>query len=216
MEGPIKKENPIKKALKKAGMFLGTGAILTTGFGEAVSQENKKEPLIVYDENDPRLKVYKDALNAYKYYQNKFKLAQKDPSLVIEEVPEELNSKTILIDGGYMSFSERYEKEFGIKPISLIKICHRGKNQKSNCDDYDFLPVFKEPVQKVIYRKSEKRTEGATKEKTQMEIDKSGLFTMPDGKKYTYEQLIDSFPKMKQDLIFKQNFPGRERPKTKE
>ena len=66
-----------------------------------------------------------------------------------------------------------------------------------------------------VYEDVEVESQSTTK-KVVLHPDTSGTFTMPNGIRYgSYEELIKDFPSLKDDNVFKANFPGRERPKEK-
>lgn len=160
----------------------------------------------VNNPNDPRLKAYQDSLNSY----NNNALFEE----AIKKLPEDYFIDETEMNNYLMSVYKKnhINLDLGIPNKSKIIKIFSFKNDLSLEAKRLMHIDFKYPLQKVIY-KHEKTYENKPKEKPEMEIDKSGLFTMPDGKSYTYQQLIDSIPKMKTDVIFKNNFKGRERPK---
>lgn len=274
MEGPAKKENPIKKALKKTALYLGTAGILAGGAGkstESFSQTKEKisqkteihkesksfekkelEPIFVTDPNDPRLKEYEDSLRFYSSNKEFKGLPKKS----VKEIAERFNNAVYRIEDtnknqpiGYFSdysdptsikFYPEYKKP--IQPVFLegtkeakgakkqqelknagFKINidgDWGKKSQAAWDEYQRSKV------KVV-TEEEKNPEVQSEENRgvitneyfpnpEIETERADSFMMPDGKRYTYEELLKNYPMMKSDSVFKANFPGRERPKDKE
>lgn len=190
------------KTLKKKLIYGITGLIFKCNlvFSQNIIYVNNK--------NDPRLKAYQDSLDSYNNYE-----IMED---IIKNLPEnkfknndELNNYVDSIEKKYPANHDLQITEEYTKTIKIFIFSEgRGFNSKQVLRNY-----FKYPIQKVVYLPAEKIYENKTHKKPQTELDKSGKFVMFDGQSYTYKQLIESFPKMKNDLVFKKNFPGRVVPK---
>lgn len=161
--------------------------------------KDKENIIIVHDPYDSRLKSYQDSLDSYN---NEVLLEE-----IIKNLPEnkflnveEMDNALYLLDKNYPVNSALIIKEKNPRIIKTFIF----KNDTSLKARSVASSSLKYPVQRIAYQ-------SILLKKPQLEIDKSGLFIMPDGIPYTYKDLIDSFPKMKKDLIFKANFPGRER-----
>lgn len=64
------------------------------------------------------------------------------------------------------------------------------------------------PPNKVQYASTEEK-------KVDVTIDTTDIFTMPNGEKYTYLDLIKNYPSMSDENTFKSNFPNAVQPKIK-
>src|SRR3989344_4002629 len=195
------------KTLKNRLISIISGLIICSAgkSTNAFSQSSVENTIIVHNQNDSRLIAYEDSLNSYNNYR------------IIERILENLSENKFLnanelnnyIDSLIDTYPFNASLRIQEKNLKIIKNFYLTDDEKLSIKriaHYD----FKYPVQKVVYEPAEKII-AKSKQKTELEIDKTGLFTMHDGRKYTYDQLIDIFSKMKNDLVFKANFPGREK-----
>jgi len=156
----------------------------------------KKEPIIVNDKNDPRLKAYNDSLNLYKAYQMQDKLMgtgkgtpqtfDKKYSWTTKELrdrrtPKKVNGLDLPVSVDFLNeqeqFSEgfnslwarkedkkllNYYKSLGFKPSQIMY--HSSPDVVSDnirpignyFDGTATSPVYKKPVQPVIYQEEKK------------------------------------------------------------
>ena len=107
----------------------------------------KREPIVVSDINDPRLKAYQDSLSAYRYSVNAINQAKQKITSDFDEGYDSPN-----LDNYYVGQKRFVPPRFGTdKKIKPVKTYYRiGRDLGIQ------LPVYKKPVQPVIFKAKEK------------------------------------------------------------
>jgi hypothetical protein len=118
----------------------------------------EKEPIIVSNPNDPRLRAYQDSLALTKGPMESYRKAQTINKLIkqgyFDEARRLNNSDYTLNTEGYKAFKRlsKYNK----KEPKPVKGSELGWGLSPSDDAF---PVYKKPVQKVVYKKPEAKKE---------------------------------------------------------
>lgn len=133
------------------GQFEDGGALPIAQGGTTLPNVNvkgkKKQPIIVTDKNDPRLKAYKDSLKIYNISNNKYKELKKDESSILADK----SFKHPQWVRGDNTLGEYWEGYKGIKPTRMVIDTGR--------DNVGVIPLFKKPTQPVEYQERTYQTE---------------------------------------------------------
>lgn len=185
--------------------------ITTPALGQKTkNQEKKLEPIEVANKNDPRLKAYTDSLKIYNLTKKdidfdfpKQKIlykydeilrnnpdASKDDNFIREyrnafsEYRKERDEylKNLRAGDSKNARPAKYASYKGIKPVRYI--------QKFEGDENYFAPVYKKPVQQVIYKKPETKKDTLTKIQKPIlkrALDSVGKNLLPEIKETRYK-----------------------------
>lgn len=185
-------------------------------------------------EYDHALKIYNDHLESYENYQKKIKFYKEFKYPKNKTYPTngdewfkvfkpELDILGIKID----NLEKRYNpnvKTNGLIHINFIEdpnseyLLVKITDFPMSPYDYKFSvitcsfshpgkkPIFYEPKKELVVLEKQNIVDNVVEPKKEPElIIPHNIYMMPDGKKYTYEELVIAYPSMKYDSVFKQN-----------
>ncbi len=183
-------------------------------------------PIITNDPNDPRLKAYKDSLNLYNNSLYNWELAKSTADSIVtsdkgtvvwnsklDKLPlKNIKSKSLPVKRRTVANLNNPEYFKDTKG----NVTTENKNYKAR----DFS-LYKEPTQPVKYRPKDWHsdikketskyniTKGEMNGPPNIELPKVQRYMMPDGKWRNYEELTRDYPSMKDQRVFKKNFPNQ-------
>jgi hypothetical protein len=120
---------------------------------KAVKKDPPRKPIYVSNPNDPRLKAYRDSLSLYNRGEEKLKYGRNNPNATNLE----LNRKEEEIDRRFAISKSR--GSFGNNLIKAIDMQKIGSG-----DALRNVPLYKKPVQPVIFEQKATKTNVSPKE----------------------------------------------------
>lgn len=170
-------------------------------------ERQKVATLHVTDPKDPNLKAFRDSTDAFMSGE-RIKHARSDKPSTMEKIPFskiDIDNKQIYPRNEVNPVTVQYEKwhKKGIDPVKGTAI----KNDPEHRAKY---LEYKKPVREVILDKPEADpvSPPPSTEKIEPieEIRQPETYTMFDGKKYSYEELLQTYPALKDPRVFEINF----------
>lgn len=171
-------------------------------------QERQKiAPLHVTDPKDPNLKAFRDSTDAFMSGE-RIKHARSDKPSTMEKIPFskiDIDNKQIYPRNEVNPVTVQYEKwhKKGIDPV-------KGATIKNDPEHRARYLEYKKPVREVILDKPEAVVEQqlplTEKVVTVPEVGVPETYTMFDGKKYSYDELLQTYPALKDPRVFEMNF----------